>query len=184
LIDAAISNRTSKNNSFLHRKSWYGYKYSAFLFDFTTKYEKMHFEDGAASEYISFSWSTYFSRRSHRPEIIVEIPMAHHNVSYRWSDRELRSFEVQEWIYDGAWKLAADLAPSGGIHSCTSKPHNLRMETSGRYEITQWFYLMSYRNFCISVNGWLYVHIEQIPSNLIFLISLRIIFKLYFSESW
>ena len=125
-----------------------------------------------------------FSRRSHRPEIIVEIPMAHHNVSYRWSDRELRSFEVQEWIYDGAWKLAADLAPSDGIHSCTSKPHNLRMETSGRYEITQWFYSMSYRNFCISVNGRLYVHIEQIPSNLTFLISLGIIFKLYFSESW
>lgn len=50
--------------------------------------------------------------------------MAHHNVSFRWSDRELRSFEVQEWIYGGAWKLAADPAPSGGIHSCTFEPHN------------------------------------------------------------
>lgn len=96
-------------------------------------------------------------RRSHRPEIIVGIPMAHHNVSYRWSDRELRSFEVQEWIYDGAWKLAADLAPSGGIHSCTSESHNLRMETSGRYRITQRFYsfLSSIRNVCISVHGQL-----------------------------
>lgn len=65
--------------------------------------------------------------------------MAHHNVLYRWSDRELQSFEVQEWIYDGTWKLAADLAPSGGIHSCTSESHNLQMETSERYGITQRF---------------------------------------------
>jgi len=91
-------------------------------------------------------------RGSHRPEIIVRIPMAHHNVSYRWSDRELRSFEVQEWIYDGAWKLAADLAPSGGIHSCTSEPHNLWMETSGRYGITQRFYSIRERLYLRKVS--------------------------------
>lgn len=40
---------------------------------------------------------------------------------------ELREFSRQrEWIYDGAWKLTADPAPSGGIHSCTFQRHNSR----------------------------------------------------------
>lgn len=129
----------------------------------------MHFGDGGQRIHIILLERVFLAhRRSHRPEIIVEIPMAHHNVSYRWSDRELRSFEVQEWIYDGAWKLAADLAPSGGIHSCTSEPHNLRIETSERYGITQRFYSMSTRNICISVNGQLSrVRWNNIPIKLI-----------------
>lgn len=119
-----------------------------FLFDFTTKCEKMHFGDSDQRIHIILLKRVFLARR--RPEIIVGIPMAHHNVSYRWFDRELRSFEVQEWIYGGAWKLAADLAPSGGIHSCTSESHNLRIETSGRYGITQRFYPMSISTICIS----------------------------------
>lgn len=50
-------------------------------------------------------------------------------IMYHFDDPigELREFSRQrEWIYDGAWKLTADPAPSGGIHSCTFQRHNSR----------------------------------------------------------
>lgn len=59
------------------------------------------------------------------------------------SDDPIVSYGVSKYksgfTVGGAWKLAADPAPSGGIHSCTFEPHNSQTggtsRISGRYGI-------------------------------------------------
>lgn len=58
----------------------------------------------------------------------------------------------------GAWKLTADPAPSGGIHSCTFQHHNSRTggisRIPGRYGIIYWdfpFFFLSFYSLSLSL---------------------------------
>lgn len=86
---------------------------------------------------------------------------AHHNVSFhRWSDRWVTEFygERRVDLRGGAWKLTADPAPSGGIHSCTFQHHNSRTggisRIPGRYGIIYWdfpFFSLSFYSPSLSL---------------------------------
>lgn len=83
---------------------------------------------------------------------------AHHNVSFhRWSDRWVTEFygERRVDLRGGAWKLTADPAPSGGIHSCSFQHHNSRTggisRIPGRYGIIYWDFPFFFPFFLLAI---------------------------------